>query len=164
MKEPVLFSAIAVIALTANAADERDASRIVKKYSETVACQLDGVGDFQKSQYKAIRIRSGEADLDGLGALFVVYWEGDVGCWGGAGTLAKNFTVVEHSGFASAAPIVKTDYKFPELDLATLTSISGKNGLLVVKGMAYGSNDQQHSPTKSVAYTLKLVDDKFVKQ
>lgn len=164
MKKSVAFLSFAAITINAYAADERDASRIAKKYSEVVACQLEGIGDYQKNQYKAVKIKSGMADFGGLGAIFVVYWEGDVGCAGGSGTIVPNFTVVEHSGFSSAAPVVRTDYKFPEMDLVRLTSISGKNGQLLVKGITYGPKDQQNAPTKVVSYSLKLVNNEFVKQ
>ena len=164
MKKSIVLLSLAAITMSAYAADERDASRLVKKYSETVACQLEGISEFQKNQYKAVTVKPGFADLGGMGAVFVVYWEGDVGCQGGNGTIVPNFTVVEHSGFSSAAPVVRTDYKFPELPLVRLTSISGKNEQLVIKGVTYGSNDRQHSPTKVVTYTLKLVEKEFVKQ
>ncbi|MDZ4202856.1 MAG: hypothetical protein U1C96_12015 [Gallionella sp.] len=164
MKRSIVFLFIAAITMNAYAADERDASRIVKKYSEAVACQLEGVGDYQKNQYKAVKINSGEADLGGLGAMFVVYWEGDLGCAGGNGTVLPKFTVVEHTGFSSADPVVITDYKFPEIDLVRLTSISAKNGQLIIKGVTYGPKDRQNSPTKAVSYALKLVNNEFVKQ
>ena len=45
MKKSVAFLSFAAIAINAYAADERDASRIAKKYSEVVACQLEGIGD-----------------------------------------------------------------------------------------------------------------------
>ena len=56
------------------------------------------------------------------------------------------------------------DIKFPNMELVRLTSMSGKNGQLIIKGVTYGPKDQQHSPTKVVSYTLKLVDNEFVKQ
>ena len=43
MKKSVAFLSFAAIAINAYAADERDASRIAKKYSEAVACQLEGI-------------------------------------------------------------------------------------------------------------------------
>ena len=164
MKKSFVFLTIAAITMSAYAADERDASRIVKKYSEAVACQLEGVSEYQKNQYKAVKINPGEADLGGMGAQFVVYWEGDVGCAGGNGTIVPNFTVVEHRGFMSAAPVVVPDIKFPNMELVRLTSMSGKNGQLIIKGVTYGPKDQQHAPTKIVSYTLKFVDNQFVKQ
>jgi hypothetical protein len=91
-------------------------------------------------------------------------WEGDVGCYGGNNSIVPNFTVVEHCGFASAAPVVRLDYEFPYLPLVKLTSISGKNGQLFIEGVIYGPNDRHHLPTKVVSYTLKLVDNEFVKQ
>ena len=54
MKKSIVFLTIAAITMSAYAADERDASRIVKKYSEAVACQLEGVSEYQKNQYKAV--------------------------------------------------------------------------------------------------------------
>lgn len=164
MRNPIIFLSVAAITISAYAADERDASRIVKKYSEAVACQLEGISEYQKSQYKAVKTHSGAPDLGGMGAQFVVYWEGDVGCAGGNGTIVPNFTVVEHRGFMSADPVVATDIKFPDMELVRLTSMSSKDGQLIIKGVAYGPTDQQHSPTKVVSYSLKLVDNGFVKQ
>lgn len=164
MKKLIVFLFVAAITLNAFAADENDAALLVKKYSETIACQLGGISDFQKNQYKAVTVKPGLANLDGFGAVFVVYWEGDVGCYGGNNSIVPNFTVVEHTGFASAAPVVKPDYEFPYLPLVKLTSISGKNGQLAIEGVIYGPNDRHHLPTKVVSYTLKLVDNEFVKQ
>ena len=164
MKRLIASLSIAVISMSASAVDERDASRIVKKYSDTVACQLEGISEYQKNQYKAVKINAGFADLGNLGAQFVVYWEGDVGCSGGNGTITPNFTVVEQSGFSSAAPVIQTNYKFPEMDLVKLTSLSVKNGQLIIKGVTYGPKDPQHQPTMPVSYKLKLDNDEFIKQ
>lgn len=41
MKKSIAFLAFAAISMSAYAADERDASRLVKKYSETVAVHTD---------------------------------------------------------------------------------------------------------------------------
>lgn len=154
---------ISLFAVNTYAADERIASEIVKKYSETIACQLPDVGD-QKNQYKAVQIDPGFADMEGLGMKFVVYWEGDVGCSGGNGTVVPNFTVVEKSGFMSADPVVIPEYKFPVLSLVTLTKMSAKAGKLMIEGIAYGPNDHKVKPTKRVSYTLKLVDQEFLLQ
>lgn len=157
MRKSIFCLALAVASMGAQAANERDASLLVEKYSETVACQ---VGD----QYEAVTVKPGFAESNGMGAVFVVAWYGDTGCSGGNGTVFPNFTVVEHSGFASADPVVKLDYKFPELPLVELTSMSGGDGLLVINGVTYGDSDRQHQPKKVVSYTLKLVDNEFVRQ
>lgn len=164
MKKLLLGVVVSVAALNANAFDERDASRLVRNYSEIVACQLDDAAEYQKSQYKAIKLKDGDPEMYGLGELYVVFWEGDVGCSGGNGTITPNFTIVEHSGFGSANPVVVDSYKFPDLDLAKLTGISGENGLLKIQGLAYGGSDMQHNPSKKVSYTLKLYDYEFKKQ
>jgi hypothetical protein len=75
MKKLIVFLFVAAITLNAFAADENDASFLVKKYSETIACQLENISDFQKNQYKAVTVKPGLANLDGFGAVFVVYWE-----------------------------------------------------------------------------------------
>lgn len=163
MKNLVIGISLATATFNTNAADERQVSNIVKKYSEAIACQITET-QYQKNQYKAVNVKPGFADLGGVGAVFVVYWQGDVGCAGGNSTVVPNFTVVEQRGFSSVLPVVVTDYKFPELDLVRLTSLSGKNEQLVIKGVTYGANDQQHSPTKVVTYKLKLIENEFVKQ
>lgn len=151
-----------IAAINVVAADERIASKIVKKYSEAIACQISDT-QTQKNQYKAVKIATGDSDI-GLGETFVVFWQGDVGCLGGNGTVVPNFTVVEQRGFSSVDPVVVTAYKFPDLDLVILTSFTGRDGLLTIKGVTYGSKDQQGWPKKSVSYTLKLADNAFVKQ
>ncbi len=163
MRNIIVSLFIAAVSVSVHAANEQDASKLVKKYSETVACQLN-TSDLQENQYKAVMINPGFAEHNGMGRVFVVYWEGDFGCAGGNGTVVPNFTVVEHSGFMSVAPVVKTDYKFPDLDLVRITSMSSKNGRLFIRGITYGPKDPQSSPTKVVSYTLKLVENEFVKQ
>lgn len=165
MRKFVVGLSVAVMATCAFSADERTASRLVKKYSETIACQISDL-KYDKNQYKAIKIIQGDEELLGFGDVFVVYWSGDVGCNGGNGTVTPNFTVVEHRGFISVPPVVAPEYKFPDLDLAYLRAISGKNGVIKISGVTYGPNDQQHFPTKKVSYTLKIDQEKnrFIKQ
>ena len=129
MRSFIVGLSLAAIAASAFAADERVASSIVKKYSEAIACQIE------ETQYKAIKVLPGDKELGGLGAVYVVSWEGDVGCAGGNGTVFPNFTIVEQSGFSSVPPVVMTDYKFPEMELVRLTNISGGNGQLIVSGV-----------------------------
>lgn len=157
MKNLTIGITLATLAFNASAADERQASNIVKKFSQTVACQLGDV----KNQYKAVKLTA--SDENGIGAQFVVFWEGDISCMGGASTATPNFTLVEQAGFSSVAPIVRLDIKFPELDLVYLTSMSAKNGVLSIKGITYGPQDQQGNPKKLVSYNLKLNENKFVK-
>lgn len=160
MKKFLIGSICFFTALQSFAYDERDASKLVKKFSETIACQL---GDDLKDQYKSVKIAADDKDI-GMGAMYVVFWYGDVGCSGGNGTVTPNFTVVEHTGFSSTAPIVMLDYKFPDMDLVFLSSFTAQNGILNIKGVTYGPNDNQHQPKKSVSYRLKFIDGKIVKQ
>lgn len=161
MKKILIGSICLIAAMHSYAYDERDASKLVKKYSEIVACQLEDMGQ-DKNQYKAVKIASGDKEI-GMGAMYVVFWYGDFGCSGGNATIVPNFTVVEHTGFSSANPIVSLSYKFPDLDLVAVTSFTGKDGVLDIKGVTYGPNDQQHQPKKNVSYRLKFADGKFIK-
>jgi hypothetical protein len=85
-----------------------------------------------------------------------VYWEGDVGCAGGNGTVVPNFTVVEQNGYSHVSPVVVTDFKFPELELTLLTGLSIQRGKLLIEGIAYTPNDQQGLPTKKVSYAFEI--------
>lgn len=163
MKKSFFGVFLCTITLSAHALDAKTAAAVVKQYSETIACQITEIAD-QKNQYKAVKIDSGDS-TDGLGTKFVVFWQGDVGCSGGNGTVVPNFTVVEQSGFSSADPVVMPQYKFPDMEIVNFTSMSAnKNGLLVITGLAYGPKDQHHFPTRAVKYSLKLIKGQFLKQ
>ena len=164
MKKSLFIALMTVAVSNVYAAGKQDASAVVKQYSETVACQLAGISEYQKNQYKAVEIQPGMSHTDSFGAIWVVFWEGDLGCNGGNGTIIPNFTVVEHSGFGSADPVVKTEYKFPKMSMARLTSFSEDNGKIHIKGVTYGPDDRQHSPSKVVSYTLQLDGYNFVKE
>jgi hypothetical protein len=156
MKRIVIASIITFTAFSAFALDEKSAIKIARNYSESIACQLE------ETQYEAAQVNEGDSEQDGFGALYVVYWTGDVGCSGGNGTVMPNFTVVEHRGFTSADPIVVTDYEFPDLRINNVTGFSSKNGVLRIEGLAYGKNDQQGQPNQRVVYRLRFDGDKFV--
>lgn len=155
MRDFVFGLTVALLAASVFAADEQAAANVARKYSEAIACNIQSIHD-QKNQYKSIKVLQGDKVLGGLGDLFVVYWEGDVGCDGGTGTVFPNFTVVEQNGFLSVPPVVVLDYKFPELKLQRLSSITFKNGQLQITGIAYGPDDEQGQPAMKVAYRLKL--------
>jgi len=159
------------MASSAHAFDEKDASALVKKYSTTIACQLPSVledsgdqeADSFKNEYKAVKVNPGDLESGGLGAMFLVHWSGDIGCYGGNGTVTHNFTVVEHRGFITTSPVVITEYAPIALDIEKITHFQAKKGgLVIVEGVDYGENDQQYQPTKRVAYTLQFKVDKFV--
>lgn len=156
MRKLVVALAVSLVAQQAHALDERTASKIVRNYSEAVACQLE------ESSYKAFEIQQGDVELNGFGSVYLVHWQGDVGCSGGNGTVTDNFTVVEHRGFMSADPVVVTDYEFPDLPLATVTDISADSGLVRITGLRYGPNDEQHSPSQRVVYRIKFDGSAFV--
>ncbi len=152
----VSLALMAVLPFSALALDARQAVRIVRNYSQAIACQLE------ETDYKAVEVRAGDAELGGYGALYVVHWAGDVGCAGGNGTVLDNFTAVEHRGFMSSNPVVVTDYEFPELRLNRVIGFSVSKGVMRIEGLAYGANDEQHRPTQRVVYRIRHDGDRFV--
>lgn len=62
--------------------EESKAVDLVKKYSSTIACSVN------EDSFQSVRISS---DYDEYS---IVYWEGDVGCGGGSGTMSGVLTVV----------------------------------------------------------------------
>jgi len=155
MKSFVIGLSLVAIAASTFASTERDATNVVKKYSESVACQIVEP-QYQKLQYKAVRVFQGDKDLGGLDDIFVVFWDGDTGCSGGNGSVISNFTIVEQRGFMSTSPVVVSDFKFPPLELARVTGFTGKNGQIQISGLSYGPQDDQGVPTTKVNYILKL--------
>ncbi|MHB0776565.1 hypothetical protein [Halomonas sp. WWR20] len=158
ISEGVVFAAAVMVSIDTYAFDEADASRLVQRFSETVACQIPNSAESTPLQYKAVQVRQGMDEVDGFGAQYIVYWEGDYGCYGGNGTQRPNFTVVERSGFGSADPVVKTEYTMPELDLVRVTDfhVGESEGGVHIEGVAYGPDDRQHDPSKPVVYDVEL--------
>ena len=156
MKKLIFALVVSFVAPQAHALDESVATRIARSYSEATACQLE------EATYKAFEIREGDLESNGLGAVYLVHWQGDIGCSGGNATISDNFTVVEHRGFSSAEPIVVTDYEFPELHLAQVTDVSAENGLVRIAGLQYGPKDEQHRPSQRVVYRIKFDGAAFV--
>ena len=156
MRKLLVLSVAALVAQPALALDDRSAARIVRNYSEAIACQIE------YTDYKALEIQSGDPESNGLGAVYVVYWQGDIGCAGGNGTITQNFSVVEHRGFMSADPVVVTDYDFPELNLVAVTDLSVNQGLLRIEGLQYSANDHKLNPSQRVVYRVKYNGESFV--
>ncbi len=158
MKKPLLLVAASLISMSALALDARQATQIVKKYSQLVACQVADTTT-QKNQFKAVKLNG---DGKEVGTSYVVFWEGDVGCMGGNGTVLPQFTVVEQRGFESTDPIVATDYVQPEFKgLVKLNTITVSGDTVKLTGVTYGPKDQQGFPKQPVSYTVK--PDYFMK-
>ncbi len=156
MRKLIVALAVLLITQQAHAHDEYTASKIVRNYSEAIACQL------YDTSYKALEVRQGYPDLNGLGTVYLVHWQGDVGCSGGNGTIINNFSIVEHRGFMTADPIVVTDYEFPEISLVIVTDFSVENGLVRISGLRYGPSDERHHPSQRVEYRIKFDGNAFV--
>ncbi len=148
-----------IFGLTGNAFafNETDAVKLVKAYSEIVACQ-------QEQKYEAVKV-AGAPDVSEMDDMYVVFWEGDFGCYGGRATGGRpNFTVVKIAAFN--IPVVLPDYEMPEMDLAFVTKLSIKNRIFFIEGVTYGPEDNVINPTKKVKFTLKFDPEtnKFIKQ
>lgn len=115
---------------------------LVKKYSSTIACSVN------ENSFQSVKIGS---DYDEYS---IVYWEGDVGCGGGSGTMSGALTVVGKGRWGELFVLPKAD--LPKVKLVCADSITNSNDLLVINGIAYGPNDHQRAPNHKLQYTLKL--------
>ena len=148
------------------AADDATISRLVRDYSETVACQVGGEGEpGELKQYSAVRLSEGYSVEDDVGSKWLVYWAGDMGCNGGNGTRLPQLTVVAINGFRNT-PVVDTSYKLPYTNLEQVTEMKKDQGMVTISGLAYGDNDTQHHPREKVTYKFKFDEqnNKFIPQ
>lgn len=162
MKKLIFSLFVSISTVSAYAATEKAAEKLVKKYSETIACQLE------ETKYTAVKVSSREVNQ--LGDVYLVHWTGDIGCGGGNGTgdISQFTMVVERSPSVGSRLIIDGDAKLPELDIRYVKTISIKDGVIYINGFAWADNDSAHNPTKPVSYKLKFVNEngdsgKFVK-
>lgn len=127
---------------TFSATEESKAINLVKKYSSTIACSVN------ENSFQSVTI---SADYD---EYTIVYWEGDVGCGGGNGTMSGALTVVGKGRWGELFVLPKVE--LPKVKLVCADSISSRDGLLDINGIAYGPDDHQRSPNHKLQYTLKL--------
>ncbi|HBK7246603.1 TPA: hypothetical protein LNF33_002883 [Vibrio cholerae] len=147
----ILVSCLALISIGAVASTEqRSAIELVKKYSSTVACLIN------KDSFQTVKTT---LDYDDY---YVVYWEGDLGCGGGSGTLNGQFTVVSKTRFGDL--YVLPQVKQPETTLVCADKMESNGDQIKIYGIAYGPNDHQRSPNDKLQYSVKLepYKDKFV--
>ncbi|WP_435235852.1 hypothetical protein ACR30L_19265 [Psychromonas sp. PT13] len=128
---------------------ESKSIKLVKKYSSTIACSIN------KDSYKA------EGITDNYDEYVIVYWEGDIGCSGGNGSINGEFTVVSKTHWGDLMVLPKIQQ--PETKLVCVDTMVNKNELLNVNGIGYGPNDHQRTPNTRFQYTLKLdnLNNKF---
>jgi len=126
------------LAFSANlyALDKTEASYIVKKYSDVIACQTESESELQ---YKAVKIADGWGEDEGMNMeqTYLVHWEGDVGCAGGNGTVMTNFTLVGQRGFESVPPIVVENQSFPDIEIKYVNKFSMNDGVIEILGEGY---------------------------
>ena len=134
----ILFS----ISTFAATSEENNAIKLVKKYSSTVACSIN------TQSYKAIKSTIDYEDY------YVVYWEGDLGCSMGRGSINGQFTVVRNTRFGDQ--YVLPQVQQPEIDLVCVDSMIVNNEEVAIYGVSYGENDHQSAPNKKIQYNVKL--------
>jgi hypothetical protein len=123
--------------------EESKAIDLVKKYSSTIACSIND------TSYKAIGMNGTYGD-----EFSVVYWEGDVGCGGGNGSINGVLTVVGKGRWGDLFVLPKVDQ--PDTKLVCIDSMSIENDLLNINGISYGPDDHQRVPNHKLQYSLKL--------
>ncbi len=101
----------------------------------------------------------GEPGVEEVGDEYVVYWEGDVGCAGGNGSVSGVLSVVRKNGFGQ--PLVEPYLKSPEIKMVCADKIAVSNGFVTLSGITYGDDDSQHSPSKPIEIVLKAEYEQF---
>ncbi|MBR9754441.1 hypothetical protein H2O77_09665 [Cobetia sp. 4B] len=141
--------------------DKDDAASLVKKFTETTACEVGDRDEDKPLQFKTIQLKEGMDTVDGFGVQYAVFWTGDLGCYGGRGGNSPHVSIVERSGFGSADPVVKIDeYELPDAlkNIAHVTDFYGNDfkEQFYIKGFKYNPDDHQINPTREVSYLVKV--------
>lgn len=144
-----------------SAFDKNDAASLVKKFTETTACQVGDRNEDKPLQFKTIQLKEGMDTVDGFGVQYAVFWTGDLGCYGGRGADSPHVSIVERSGFGTADPVVKIDdYELPDAiaSIAHVTDFYGSDfkKQFYIKGVKYNPDDRQISPTREVSYLVEV--------
>lgn len=163
-----LITTVTLLAVYATGAqadfDKNDASRMVQNFSEAVACQVESPFDGNSLQFKAIRIHDGFNNPGGLEEAFAVFWIGDYGCSGGNGTALPQLTLIKRSGFSSADPVIKTEFRTPsDMIMKRVDDFypGEEENTFHIEGVKYGENDPQANPSQHVHYLIKANYDGF---
>lgn len=141
----------------AYALDAAEAADLVKRYSQTVACQLEPTENYQSLQYKAVKLTPSVEGFEENEIRYVVFWQGDLSCAGGEASRMINFSVVKPGLFEMLPPVVNVFMEFPDLDLIELKTFEEQGGKLAISGLTFGESDVE-TPTKEVQYTVELAD------
>ena len=107
------------------------AQDVVRRYSQTVACQI-----FEESPSQYVTFQLEPRGDNGFGAVWLVGWTGDLGCMGGNGTQLVHMTLVMQNGFTSLAvsPVVIDAEPMPKLVMGTLLGLSFQDGVVTIRG------------------------------
>jgi len=151
-----MFKYIALLPLFAAqnvfASGTQSAISLVKQYSTTVACSIN------PASFKAVQT-VGESGREDVGDEYVVYWEGDLGCFGGNVSISGFLSVVRKNGFGQ--PLVEPYIKSPDIQMVCADKIAVKNGLITLSGITYDDDDSQRSPSKPIEVIFKTDYDKI---
>ncbi|MGF1705487.1 hypothetical protein [Enterovibrio baiacu] len=139
----ILISSLVLMSLNAySAPEDENPINLVKKYSSTIACTVND------NSFQSVEITSNYDEYT------IVYWEGDVGCAGGSGSMSGVLTVVGKGRWGEL--FVLPEIEQPNTKLVCADSITSDNGFLNINGIAYGPDDHQRAPNQKLQYTLKL--------
>ena len=107
------------------------AQEVVRRYSQSVACQIY---EGSPSQYVTVQLEPGRDN--GFGAVWLVGWTGDLGCMGGNGTHLVQMNLVMQNGFSSrtVSPVVVDAAPMPQLVMGSLLGLSFQDGVITIRG------------------------------
>lgn len=156
VKKRSVLNALCLVCLyaQANADDlpqQRKAIEVARKYSETVSCQIERPAS-------VIKLRGDNEH--GIGVLYLAYWVGDMGCFGGKGSVFANYALIQQSGYSSVDPVViglgEGRYRMPDMVLKSITRVLVRDGNLYVSGIGYGDKDEPGWPTTRKTYRVPI--------
>ena len=158
MRNIALTCLLVVLSMPALALESDGAQRMVQRYAELVACKTSSPGDYRRNEYKAVEIPLSMSEIPGADSLWVVYWEGNIGCESGPAA-GPRFTAVIDSSYAGRA-IVKPMYTADTPGLVIVHDIASEDGFLVIDGLTYGSDDGRE-PQTPIQFKFKPGYDNF---
>lgn len=156
MNKWLTLAALCLVSICVHAGDydalqQRQALTVARKYSEAVSCAIEQPAG-------VVKLRAG--DDRGLNALYLAYWVGDRGCFGGKGSVFANFALVVQSGYSSVAPVIvdadDARYRIPEMVLNSVSSVSIRDGYVYVSGIGYGDKDEPGWPATHKRYRIPI--------
>lgn len=127
--------------------------KVATQYASSIACS---VSDITASDIAAlIPYTAFENRYD---ARYAVFWQGDIGCSGGSGTVSNNISVITVG--TNDTYLVSSSESSPSIEfsppVATITKFLGNTkDTLVFSGLTHGAEDARCCPSVPMKFSMK---------